>query len=89
MLQKHPHVIFESRIKTNKGCANAGNLEWRSFRRAKHLSNLVEAANRRFRRDVAEATKYIETALVIDKAMVIMFFFIIYIIISMLTSIKY
>ncbi|XP_073970527.1 disintegrin and metalloproteinase domain-containing protein mind-meld isoform X5 [Rhodnius prolixus] len=68
-LSKHPHVIFESRIKTNKGCANAGNLEWRSFRRAKHLSNLVEAANRRFRRDVAEATKYIETALVIDKAM--------------------
>ncbi|KAK9501700.1 hypothetical protein O3M35_012376 [Rhynocoris fuscipes] len=44
-------------------------MEWRSFRRPKHLLNLVDNPSLRFRRDVSEATKYIETALVIDKAM--------------------
>nr|CAD7266370.1 unnamed protein product [Timema shepardi] len=70
--QKHPHVIFEARTKTNKGCANSGNLEWRmkNYRRQKHVGVADEQTpNQRYRRDVREATKYIETAIVIDKAM--------------------
>ncbi|XP_033231611.1 disintegrin and metalloproteinase domain-containing protein 19 isoform X2 [Belonocnema kinseyi] len=67
--QKHPHVIFEARTKANKGCANSGNLEWRlKNRRQKHVG-LVEPILNRFKRDVREATKYIETAIIIDKAM--------------------
>ncbi|XP_055390177.1 disintegrin and metalloproteinase domain-containing protein unc-71 isoform X3 [Condylostylus longicornis] len=81
--QKHPHVIFEARTKANKGCANSGNLDtWRSSRRTKHLSSLVTNfidndmidilhpnGAGRYKRDVREATKYIETAIVVDKAM--------------------
>jgi len=71
--QKHPHVIFEARTKANKGCANSGNLEWRQSRRQKHISGLTGKRDltdgSRSRRDVREATKYIETALIIDKAM--------------------
>lgn len=71
--QKHPHVIFEARAKANKGCANTGNIEWRPNRRQKHLSGLVgdEDPNGggRYKRDVREATKYIETAIIVDKAM--------------------
>lgn len=73
--QKHPHIIFEARTKSNKGCANSGNLEWRMTRRQKQMSSgLVEehSSNNgggRYKRDVREATKYIETALIIDKAM--------------------
>nr|CAD7205702.1 unnamed protein product [Timema douglasi] len=71
-IEKHPHVIFEARTKTNKGCANSGNLEWRmkNYRRQKHVGVADEQTpNQRYRRDVREATKYIETAIVIDKAM--------------------
>uniref|UniRef100_A0A1B0CAS2 Uncharacterized protein n=2 Tax=Lutzomyia longipalpis TaxID=7200 RepID=A0A1B0CAS2_LUTLO len=74
-LSKHPHIIFEARTKANKGCANSGNLEWRMPRPRKpsHGSGLVETEDSngagRYRRDVREATKYIETALIIDKAM--------------------
>ncbi|XP_045474873.1 uncharacterized protein LOC123680809 isoform X6 [Harmonia axyridis] len=60
--QKHPHVIFEARTKANRGCANSGNMEWRHNTHTGFLPT-------RSRRDVREATKYIETALVIDKAM--------------------
>ncbi|KAI9589234.1 hypothetical protein GQX74_007403 [Glossina fuscipes] len=73
--QKHPHVIFEARTKGNKGCANSGNLDsWRLSRRTKHLSaGLMEEMHAngagRYKRDVREATKYIETAIVVDKAM--------------------
>ncbi|XP_066602697.1 disintegrin and metalloproteinase domain-containing protein 9 isoform X4 [Prorops nasuta] len=68
--QKHPHVIFEARTKANKGCANSGNLEWRSKnRRQKHVLGLSETSSDRYKRDVREATKYIETAIIIDKAM--------------------
>jgi hypothetical protein len=108
-------VIFEARTNTNKGCANAGSLEWRMNRRQKHVVGMAEGTgtkssgtryrrsipigpkyrwsykkgaavrrdvkegNRnlrdreeyaRYRRDVREAIKYIETAIVIDKAMV-------------------
>ncbi|KAL9881597.1 LOW QUALITY PROTEIN: disintegrin and metalloproteinase domain-containing protein mind-meld [Glossina fuscipes fuscipes] len=74
-LSKHPHVIFEARTKGNKGCANSGNLDsWRLSRRTKHLSaGLMEEMHAngagRYKRDVREATKYIETAIVVDKAM--------------------
>lgn len=73
--QKHPHIIFEARTKANKGCANSGNLEWRMTRsRQKPISGFIDENLRingagRYRRDVREATKYIETALIIDKAM--------------------
>ncbi|XP_006564731.1 disintegrin and metalloproteinase domain-containing protein 11 isoform X20 [Apis mellifera] len=68
--QKHPHVIFEARTKANKGCANSGNLEWRvKNRRQKHVLGLSETTSDRYKRDVRETTKYIETAIIIDKAM--------------------
>lgn len=71
--QKHPHVIFEARTKANKGCANSGNLQWRSPRRQQHTSSFIESQDGngagRYRRDVRDATKYIETAIIIDKAM--------------------
>jgi len=110
-------VIFEARTNTNKGCANAGNLEWRvpNYRRQKHIPGTADGTGTkpsgaryrrsipvgpkfrwsyrkgagvrmgikegsrslrdrveyvRYRRDVREAIKYIETAIVIDKAMV-------------------
>ncbi|XP_016973040.1 disintegrin and metalloproteinase domain-containing protein unc-71 isoform X5 [Drosophila rhopaloa] len=77
-LSKHPHVIFEARTKANKGCANSGNLDsWRLSRRTKHLSagvagvveEILQAGVGRNKRDVREATKYIETAIIVDKAM--------------------
>ncbi|XP_060665493.1 uncharacterized protein LOC132797745 isoform X8 [Drosophila nasuta] len=74
-LSKHPHVIFEARTKANKGCANSGNLDsWRLSRRTKHLSaGVVDEIHPngagRYKRDVREATKYIETAIIVDKAM--------------------
>ncbi|XP_033243752.1 uncharacterized protein LOC108160402 isoform X6 [Drosophila miranda] len=77
-LSKHPHVIFEARTKANKGCANSGNLDsWRLSRRTKHLSvgvadvvdEILQNHAIRSKRDVREATKYIETAIIVDKAM--------------------
>ncbi|XP_050332244.1 disintegrin and metalloproteinase domain-containing protein unc-71 isoform X8 [Bactrocera neohumeralis] len=74
-LSKHPHVIFEARTKANKGCANSGNLEtWRLSRRPKLLSaGVIDEIHPngagRYKRDVREATKYIETAIVVDQAM--------------------
>ncbi|XP_060529617.1 uncharacterized protein LOC132704027 isoform X2 [Cylas formicarius] len=66
-LSKHPHVIFEARTKANKGCANSGSMEWRL--NPANMGFLPGGTKMRVRRDVREATKYIETALVIDKAM--------------------
>ncbi|XP_044003576.1 disintegrin and metalloproteinase domain-containing protein 11 isoform X10 [Aphidius gifuensis] len=70
-LSRHPHVIFEARTKANKGCGNAGNLERRLVknRRQKHVLGLLDKIEDRYKRDVREATKYIETAMIIDKAM--------------------
>lgn len=71
-------MIFEARTKGNKGCANSGNLDsWRLSRRTKQLpvgltaedGRHDDAASIRYRRDVREATKYIETAIIVDKAM--------------------
>lgn len=67
-------MIFEAKTRSNKGCANSGNLNWHITRRQqKHVSNLLDHIDPigagRFRRDVREATKYIETAIIIDKAM--------------------
>ncbi|KAI4494456.1 hypothetical protein M0802_008948 [Mischocyttarus mexicanus] len=73
--QKHPHVIFEARTKTDKGCANSGNTETyytnsrKKNRRQKHVLWLSESTSDRYKRDVREVTKYIETAIIIDKAM--------------------
>lgn len=58
--QKHPHVIFEARTKANKGCATTGTMEWRLN---------MQGAKLRGRRDIRVVNKYIETALIIDKAM--------------------
>lgn len=48
-------------------------MEWRPSRRQKHLSGLIDDPDPngagRFKRDVREATKYIETAIIVDKAM--------------------
>ncbi|KAK0174480.1 hypothetical protein PV327_010243, partial [Microctonus hyperodae] len=70
-MNRHPHVIFEARTKANKGCGNVGNLEWRPVknRRQKHVLGLSNSSGDRYKRDVREATKYIETAIIIDKAM--------------------
>ncbi|OXU31933.1 hypothetical protein TSAR_010211, partial [Trichomalopsis sarcophagae] len=67
---KHPHVIFEARTKASKGCANSGSLEWGSkSRRQKHVMGLTDIITNRYKRDVREVAKYIETAIFIDKAM--------------------
>lgn len=58
-------MIFEARTKANKGCANSGNMEWR----LNTHSGFLPQGHERHKRDVKIATKYIETALVIDKAM--------------------
>lgn len=58
-------MIFEARTKANKGCANSGNMEWR----INPHSGFLPKNHDRLKRDVRMATKYIETALVIDKAM--------------------
>lgn len=62
--QKHPHVIFEARTKASKGCANSGSMEWRVNTHTGFFPHTI-----RVKRDVRDAIKYIETALVIDKAM--------------------
>ncbi|XP_050542400.1 disintegrin and metalloproteinase domain-containing protein unc-71 isoform X3 [Daktulosphaira vitifoliae] len=66
--QKHPHVIFEARDKAKRGCAN----ELRLDRKSKYASGFVGGRfrkKRRLKRDLRERTKYIETALILDKAM--------------------
>ncbi|KZC09205.1 Disintegrin and metalloproteinase domain-containing protein 9 [Dufourea novaeangliae] len=72
-LSKHPHIIFEARTKANKGCANTGNLDHgerrQKNRRQKHVLGLSETTSDRYKRDVRDTTKYIETAIIIDKAM--------------------
>ncbi|KAL1501820.1 hypothetical protein ABEB36_007074 [Hypothenemus hampei] len=58
--QKHPHVIFEARTKASKGCATTASMDFRPN---------LQGVKMRMKRDIREVTKYIETALVIDKAM--------------------
>lgn len=54
-------------------CANTGMLEWGlrsgNYRGGKNQKNSPKS-NERQKRDVREVTKYVETALVLDKAMV-------------------
>ncbi|XP_050432862.1 disintegrin and metalloproteinase domain-containing protein unc-71 isoform X2 [Adelges cooleyi] len=67
-LSKHPHVIFEARDKAKRGCANESKLD----RKSKYVNGFMGGRfrkKRRLKRDVREVTKYIETALVLDKAM--------------------
>lgn len=70
--RKHPHVIFEARTKVKQMCANTGMLEWGlrsgTYRGGKGQNK--PKSNERQKRDVREVTKYVETALVLDKAMV-------------------
>jgi len=60
--RKHPHVIFEARTKVKQICANTGMLEW-------NMRNYRGKTGKKFKRDVREVTKYVETALILDKAM--------------------
>lgn len=72
--RKHPHVIFEARTKVRQMCGNTGTLEWglRNFRKnSKGSSSGKGSSADRYKRDVREVTKYVETALVLDKAMVL------------------
>lgn len=55
-------MIFEARTKASKGCATNGQMDWRG---PVH-SHGVKV---RMKRDIREVTKYIEIAMVIDKAM--------------------
>uniref|UniRef100_A0A8D8SE29 Disintegrin and metalloproteinase domain-containing protein 11 n=1 Tax=Cacopsylla melanoneura TaxID=428564 RepID=A0A8D8SE29_9HEMI len=67
-LSKHPHVIFEATATSKKGCGNTNNWQWR-MKPVKHAGFHAEGSvNTRYRRDVRDATKFIETALIIDKA---------------------
>ncbi|XP_046455697.1 uncharacterized protein LOC124203135 isoform X8 [Daphnia pulex] len=73
--RKHPHVIFEARTKVKQMCANTGMLEYglrsgnyRGGGGGKGQSKQPKS-NERQKRDVREVTKYVETALVLDKAM--------------------
>ena len=72
--RKHPHVIFEARTKVKQMCANTGMLEW-GLRSGNYRKGQKPKSNERLKRDVREVTKYVETALVLDKAMVCMTIF--------------
>ncbi|XP_043258966.1 disintegrin and metalloproteinase domain-containing protein unc-71 [Colletes gigas] len=68
--QKHPHVIFEARTKANKGCAITGTFNGHIKNRwQKPIMELSESTSHRYKRDVRDTIKYIETAIIIDKAM--------------------
>lgn len=64
-------MIFEARTKVKQMCANTGMLEWGlrsgNYRKGQKPKS---GSNERLKRDVREVTKYVETALVLDKAMV-------------------
>ncbi len=68
--RKHPHVIFEARTKVKQMCANTGMLEWGLRSGNYRKGQKPKSSNERLKRDVREVTKYVETALVLDKAMV-------------------
>lgn len=62
-------MIFGARDKSKRGCAN----DLRFDKKSKHANGFTGGRfrkKRRLKRDVREVTKYIETALVLDKAMV-------------------
>lgn len=65
-------MIFESNPKANSGCANKGNVDWRMAgghpRKPKRTNLFYEFI--RPKRDVGALTKYVEIALIVDRAMV-------------------
>lgn len=68
-------MIFESHSKSNSGCANKNvrdRLSRGPTRKSKHANLFFDFS--RQKRDVREATKYVETALIVDRAMVSVFF---------------
>ena len=78
--RKHPHVIFEARTKVRQMCGNSGNHDWaRGFpymrKNWRKLGRGKGSSQERFKRDIREVTKNVETALVLDKAMVCSFIF--------------
>ena len=69
-------MIFEARAKIKQMCANTGMLEWglrNNYRKGQNKPKGPgdgRSGQERYKRDVREVTKYVETALVLDKAMV-------------------
>ena len=64
--------MFEASTKVKQMCANTGVLEWglRNYWIKGKNPKAASSTSSRSKRDVREVTKYIETALVLDKAMV-------------------
>ena len=65
---KHPHIVFQSDQKPNQKCGVSSS-QLSSFARQRREATDVKEARREVR-DVRHVNKFIETALVLDKAMV-------------------
>uniref|UniRef100_T1J8C7 Peptidase M12B domain-containing protein n=1 Tax=Strigamia maritima TaxID=126957 RepID=T1J8C7_STRMM len=61
--KRHPHVIYEVKNKVKHSCGNSKMHEWGFIHFRKPLNT-----KQRTKRDVREVTKYVELALILDKA---------------------